>query len=68
MLFIIVADALTNFLRNATPAMAIPVVAYPRAIQFADDMVIVTEAHPQTLKVISLVLTLYENLSGLKVN
>ncbi|XP_078169500.1 uncharacterized protein LOC144563911 [Carex rostrata] len=48
--------------------MATPAFAFPRVIQFANDTVIVTKAHPETLKVIALVLTLYEDLSGLRIN
>lgn len=40
----------------------------PRPIQYADDTVIVTEAHLLTLRVIARILCIYENLAGLQIN
>lgn len=40
----------------------------PEIIQFADDTVIIAEPHPTTLRVLTLVLKLYEDLTRLKIN
>lgn len=68
MLFILVADSLNRFLSNAASEMGPKVFLPTKAIQFADDTVIILEAHPTTLKVITHILKLYESLSGLKIN
>lgn len=68
MLFILIADSLTRFLSNAQPAMGPHVFLRTQAIQFADDKVIISEAHPTSLRVISRILAVYAELSGLKIN
>lgn len=40
----------------------------PETIQFADDTLIISEAHPIMLKVISHILGIYSELSGLRLN
>lgn len=40
----------------------------PKTIQFADDTVIISEANPITLKIITRILMVYEELTGLKIN
>lgn len=68
MLFILVADTLSRFLKNAETQMHTPTFIHTKAIQFADDTVIIAEAHPTTLKVIARILRVYEELTGLKIN
>lgn len=68
MLFIIIADSLNSFMRNAEQAMPHFVHMHPKTIQFADDTVIISEANPLTLKIITQILKVYEELLGLKVN
>lgn len=48
--------------------MHTPTFIHTKAIQFADDTVIIAEAHPTTLKVIARILRVYEELTGLKIN
>lgn len=43
-------------------------VLQPRAIQYADDTIIFTEAHPVSLKIIAVILETYGKLSGLRIN
>lgn len=68
MLFIIIADSLNSLMRNAEQAMPPFVHMHPKTIQFADDTVIISEANPLTLKIITQILKVYEELSGLKAN
>lgn len=46
------------------PAIYLP----PQLIQYADNTIIIAESHPTTLKVLSLVLSIYESLTGLCIN
>lgn len=48
-------------------AMHQPMILQPQAIQYADDMVLFFEPHPTTLKVFSLILKNYEEITGLKI-
>lgn len=68
LLFILVTDSLYWFIQNAVPTMHSPMLIAPRPIQYADDTIIVTEAHPLTLRVIARILHIYECLAGLKIN
>lgn len=68
LLFILVADSLQWFIQNSTAAMHHPMILQPQAIQYADDTIIFVEPHPTTLKVLSLILKNYEQLTGLKIN
>lgn len=68
MLFILVADALPRLLRLANQTLPLPIFSQPKPIQFADDTVIVCESHPKTLKVVALTLTVFEELTGLRIN
>jgi len=49
MLFMIVADSLQWFLKNAAPLCLMP----PQFLQFADDTLFIAEVHAQTLLDIS---------------
>lgn len=68
MIFIIVADTVTTFIKSSMGVMHPPILISLQPIQFADDTIIIAEAHATTLKVIILILKLYERLTGLKVN
>lgn len=68
LLFVLVADSLQWFLDSTRQAMNNRMVIEPQGIQFADDTIIYAEAHPLTLRVISLILKLYADLTGLKIN
>lgn len=68
LLFILVTDSLYWFIQNAIPMMHSLMLLSPRPIQYADDTIIVTKAHPVTLRVIVRILRIYENLAGLKIN
>lgn len=59
---------MSRFLHNAQPVMGPHVFLKTQAIQFADDTVIISEAHPTTLAIISRILTVYAELSNLKIN
>lgn len=48
--------------------MHTPIHIVPQPIQYADDTIIIAEDHPQTLRVITMILTTYESLSGLRIN
>lgn len=67
MLFIMVADSLNRFLQNAENIMPPSVQLSQKTIQFADDTVIISQANPITLKIITRVLPVYEELTGLKI-
>lgn len=56
MLFILVADSLNRFLSNTEQAMPPHAQLAPQTIQFTDDTVIIAEAHPLTLRIITRVL------------
>lgn len=45
-----------------------PMAIHPRPIQYADDTIIFTEAHPTSLKIIARIVKVYGKLTGLKVN
>lgn len=68
MLFIIVADCLNWFLQNNTSLMPQPARLNPHTIQYADDTLIICEAHPTTIKIVGHVLEVYMELTGLKIN
>lgn len=56
MLFILVADSLHRFLRNMDSVMPTQVILKPEVIQYADDTLIISEAHPVIIKIIKHVL------------
>ncbi|KAJ4787764.1 RNA-directed DNA polymerase (reverse transcriptase)-related family protein [Rhynchospora pubera] len=68
LLFIIVVDALQSFISNASPLLSGPVIIPPKALQFADDTLILMEALPRNLRVISAILSHFSQLSGLIIN
>lgn len=68
MLFILVADTLSRFLKMAQQDIPPHVRIATETIQFADDTVIISEAHSVTLKVIKQVVKVYARLLGLKIN
>lgn len=68
MLFILVANSLSRFLQNVLQLMPQPVRLQPQMIQYADNTLIICEAHLATLKIISHVLQVYTDLSGLRIN
>lgn len=65
MLFILVADLLSRFMQNMSPIMPPSIRLQPQTIQYADDTLIICEAHPTTLKIISYVLSVYSELSDI---
>lgn len=68
MLFILVTDCLRWFISSAIPMMHMPMVIPPQPIQYADDTIIFSEAHPTSLKIIARILQLFGQLSGLRIN
>ncbi|KAJ3690527.1 hypothetical protein LUZ61_019691 [Rhynchospora tenuis] len=62
------ADALQRFISNANQLLTGPVIIPPKAVQFADDTIILMEAHPRNLAVISLILKYFSMISGLAIN
>lgn len=68
MLFILVTDSLNWFIKNSMPLMHRLMIIQPRPIQYVDDTVIFTEAHPTSLKIIARILKVYARLTGLKIN
>lgn len=68
MLFILVGDSLNRNLDNARHLMHPYAFMPPEVIQFANDTLIISEAHPTTLKVIARTLQVYYELSGLNLN
>lgn len=48
--------------------MHVPIMIPPRPIQYADDTIIFTEAHPTMLRVLVQVLYIYGKMIGLKIN
>ncbi|KAJ3705176.1 hypothetical protein LUZ61_008881 [Rhynchospora tenuis] len=53
---------------NANQLLTGPVIIAPRAIQFADDTIILMEAHPRNVGIISTILSHFSQLSGLAIN
>ncbi|KAJ3691188.1 hypothetical protein LUZ61_020352 [Rhynchospora tenuis] len=68
LLFIIVADVLQSFITNAAPLNLGPIIIPPRALQYADDTVIIMEAIPRNLLIIKEILTNFASLTGLHIN
>ncbi|KAJ1698015.1 hypothetical protein LUZ63_006527 [Rhynchospora breviuscula] len=68
LLFIIVTDALQAFFNNASSLISVSILIPPRALQYADDTIILMEANSHSLLVVSEVLSNFANLSGLRVN
>ncbi|KAJ4792133.1 RNA-directed DNA polymerase (reverse transcriptase)-related family protein [Rhynchospora pubera] len=68
LLFIIVTDALQSFFNNVTSLISGPILIPPRALQYADDTIILMEANPRSLLVVSEILSNFAQLSGLRVN
>lgn len=68
MLFVIVADSLNWLIKNSLSAMHPPIHITPQPIQYADNTVIIAEAHPTTSNVIALILSNYEQTTGLRIN
>lgn len=68
LLFVLVADTLQAMLIKARPHLySIPIIQ-TSAYQSADDIVIITEAHPNNLKIIKHKLGIYAEMSGLHIN
>ncbi|KAJ3707671.1 hypothetical protein LUZ61_011376 [Rhynchospora tenuis] len=68
LLFIIVTDALQSFFNNASSLISGLVLISPRALQYADDTIILMEANSRSLLVVSEILSNFASLSGLRVN
>ncbi|XP_078171482.1 uncharacterized protein LOC144565567 [Carex rostrata] len=68
MLFILLADSLNRFLLNTRHLMPQHVLLPSETIQFVDDTIIITEAHPKTLRIIQRTLKVFSKLSGMKIN
>ncbi|KAJ3687618.1 hypothetical protein LUZ61_016782 [Rhynchospora tenuis] len=68
LLFIIVTDALQSFISNAVSLTSGPIILPPRALQYADDTIILMEATPQNVRFIRAILQNFALLSGLKIN
>ncbi|KAJ3678109.1 hypothetical protein LUZ60_001912 [Juncus effusus] len=68
LIFNLVSDSLQQILHNLTPLLTSAAILALQSLQYADDTVIFIEAHPQNLKIISLALELFAEMSGLQVN
>lgn len=68
MLFILVANALQQFIRNAIPIMPPHAFLPPEVIQYANDTVIIAKANPTTWRIIIAILRDFSKLTGLKIN
>ncbi|KAJ1688151.1 hypothetical protein LUZ63_019541 [Rhynchospora breviuscula] len=68
LLFILAVDALQSFISNAAPLLTGQVIIPPRALQYADDTIILMEANPRNLLVVKDILTHFASVSGLKIN
>ncbi|KAJ4799837.1 RNA-directed DNA polymerase (reverse transcriptase)-related family protein [Rhynchospora pubera] len=68
LLFILVADALQSFLQTASPLTIGPVIIPPRALQYADDTIILLEAYPRNLAIVREILSNFAKLTGLHIN
>lgn len=68
LLFILVFDSLSRFLKSARPLMPRQACLPLEIIQYADDTLILSEAHPLSLKIIKAVIATYTELSGLRLN
>ncbi|KAJ3688152.1 hypothetical protein LUZ61_017316 [Rhynchospora tenuis] len=68
LLFILVTDALQSFFTNSSYLTSGPIVIPPRALQYADDTIILLEASQKSLLVVSEVLSNFALLIGLRVN
>lgn len=56
MLFILVTDCLRWFITNAISVMHSSIVVPPKPIQYTDDTIIFSEAHPTSLKILARIL------------
>ncbi|KAJ3700403.1 hypothetical protein LUZ61_004108 [Rhynchospora tenuis] len=68
MLFILAVDALQSFISNAAPLLTGQVIIPPRALQYADDTIILMEAKARNFSIIKDILSHFASVSGLKIN
>lgn len=68
MLFILLTDSLKWFINNSIQLMHSPMVVPPQTIQYADDTIISTEAHPTSLKILAKIIENFGDLMGLRIN
>lgn len=68
LLFDLAADTLQRLLHNLRPLFTSAVSLAPSAFQYADDTIIFVEAHPRNLRLISLILDTFAEISGLDIN
>lgn len=66
--FILVADSLSMFSRNAVGIMPLHATLSLQIIQYADNTLIICEAHLTTLKIVNKILNVYTELSELQIN
>ncbi|KAJ4818335.1 RNA-directed DNA polymerase (reverse transcriptase)-related family protein [Rhynchospora pubera] len=68
LLFNLVADTLQSFLLNASTMTSGPIIVPPRALQYADDTIILMEAIPRNLVIVKEILSNFAKLTGLHIN
>ncbi|KAJ3687028.1 hypothetical protein LUZ61_016192 [Rhynchospora tenuis] len=68
LLFNLVVDALQSFVQNAAPLTSGPIIIPPRALQFADDTIILLEALSRNLIIVREILANFAKLTGLHIN
>ncbi|KAJ1690987.1 hypothetical protein LUZ63_015142 [Rhynchospora breviuscula] len=68
LLFIIAVEALQSFISNVAPLTSGPIIIAPRALQYADDTIILMEAFPRNLQIFKLILANFVSLTGLHIN
>ncbi|KAJ3701224.1 hypothetical protein LUZ61_004929 [Rhynchospora tenuis] len=68
LLFNLVADALQSFIQNVAPLTSGPIIIPPRALQYADDTIILMEAFPRNLLILREILSFFAKLTGLHIN
>ncbi|KAJ4816106.1 RNA-directed DNA polymerase (reverse transcriptase)-related family protein [Rhynchospora pubera] len=68
LLFNLVVDALQAFLQNSSTYTSGPIIIPPRALQYADDTIILLESYPRNLAIVKEILSNFSNLTGLHIN
>lgn len=68
LLFILVVNTLQALIKRAQPLLYSLLLVQTSAYQFVDDTVLITEAHPKNLKILTHILDIYAKMSGLHIN
>lgn len=68
LLFVLVADTLQRFIQNARPLIPSLSIVQNQVLQYADDTLIIMDAHVQMMKAVMQILKVYAQITGLNIN